>query len=220
MKEKILIIGAGGHAKSCADVIELENKFEIMGFVDKQINQKAVLNYPVLGCDEDLKSLFKKCKFAFLGVGQIKNVAKRLALYERLKSIGFTLPTIISPLAYISKYAFIDDEASIIMHYALINANARVGKACIINTKALIEHDAIVEDFCHISTAAVVNGECKIEQQSFLGSNTVLKHKQIIKANSIIYEAYLTGGGGGCPKLKLLYFTLLIFKHKRLFDEG
>ncbi len=195
MKEKILIIGAGGHAKSCADVIELENKFEIMGFVDKQSHQKAVLNYPILGCDEDLQSLFKKCKFAFLGVGQITNVAKRLSLYERLKSIGFTLPTIISPLAYISKYAFIDDEASIIMHNALINANASVGKACIINTKALIEHDAIVEDFCHISTAAVVNGECKIEKQSFLGSNTVLKHKQIIKANSIIYEAYLTGGG-------------------------
>lgn len=196
MKEKILIIGAGGHAKSAVDVIELENKFEIMGFVDKEVKQKSVLNYPVLGCDEDLKSLFKVCKFAFLGVGQIKNVALRVELFERLKSIGFTLPTIISPLAYISKYAFIDDEASIIMHYALINANASIGKACIINTKALIEHDAIIEDFCHISTAAVVNGECKVEQKCFLGSNTVLKHKEILKAHSIVYNDQDRWGGG------------------------
>lgn len=195
MKEKILIIGAGGHAKSAVDVIELENKFEIMGFVDKELNKKSVLNYPVLGCDEDLKSLFKKCKFAFLGVGQIKNVSTRVGLFERLKSIGFTLPTIISPLAYISKYAFIDDEASIIMHYALINANAKIGKACIINTKALIEHDAIIEDFCHISTAAVVNGECKVEQKCFLGSNTVLKHKEILHAHSVVYNDPDRGGG-------------------------
>lgn len=204
MKEKLLIIGAGGHAKSCVDVIEAENKFEIMGFVDKEAGQTSVLSYPVVGCDDDLKSLFQQCKFAFLGVGQIKSVNLRIKLYERLKSIGFALPTIISPLAYVSKSAFIDTEATIIMHHALINANARVGKACIINTKALIEHDAIVEDFCHISTAACINGECVVGEKSFVASNTALKHTQIIAPNSLVYHnttliksAVNSAGGGG-----------------------
>ncbi len=197
MKEKILIIGAGGHARSCVDVIELENKFEIIGYVEKDSDKKS-FKYPILGCDDDLKNLFKITKFAFIGVGQIKNVNDRVRIYENLKSIGFILPTIISPLAYVSPYANIQ-EASIIMHYALVNTNAQIGKACIINSKALVEHDAIIKDFCHISTTAVVNGKCIIEEKSFLGSNTHLKHGTILKAKSVYYNklnntSLFTGG--------------------------
>ncbi|KGI55913.1 NeuD/PglB/VioB family sugar acetyltransferase [Campylobacter sp. MIT 97-5078] len=197
MKEKLLIIGAGGHAKSCVDVIEKEGKFEILGFVDNDANIKKVFEYEVLGCDDDLPRLFKTCKFAFLGIGQIKSPDLRVKLFKRLKSIGFCLPTIISPLAYVSKHAFISNEASIIMHQALINTNAKIGKACIINTKALIEHDAVVEDFCHISTAAVVNGECKVAQKSFVGSNSMLKHTQNLAEQSVFFAGKnLTRGGG------------------------
>ena len=31
------------------------------------------------------------------------------------------------------------------MHGAIVNAGARVGKNCIINSKSLIEHDAVME---------------------------------------------------------------------------
>ena len=136
-------------------------------------------------------------------MGQIKSVTLRLRLYELLKSIGFTLPTIISPLAYVSKSAFIDTEATIIMHHAVINTNAHIGKACIINTKALIEHDAVVEDFCHISTAACINGECVVGEKSFVASNTALRHTQIIAPNSLVYhnttliKSAINMGGGG-----------------------
>lgn len=212
MKEKLLIIGAGGHAKSCADVIEVENKFEIMGFVDSSAKQTNLLGYPIFG-DDDLPNLFKECKFAFLGVGQIKSVHLRLKLYEKLKSIGFALPTIISPLAYISKSAFIADEATIIMHHALINTNASVGKACIINTKALIEHDAIVEDFCHISTAACINGGCKIKTKSFVASNTALKHTKVIESNSLVYHntTLIKSGVIGGGDTSLAFYTFYYF---------
>ena len=35
MKE-IILIGAGGHAKSCLDVLLLSKKFKVLGFIDKQ----------------------------------------------------------------------------------------------------------------------------------------------------------------------------------------
>ena len=47
------------------------------------------------------------------------------------------------------------------MHDAVINANARIGKNCIINSKALVEHDVIIGDHCHIATGAIVNGEVR-----------------------------------------------------------
>ena len=186
MKEKIIVVGAGGHANSCMDVVQLEGKFEIAVYVD---NGKKNTQYPLLGNDDDLKKIFKKYKYALIGVGQIKTPLVRMQIYDRLKTIGFKLPVIVSPLAYISKNSFIE-EASIVMHHALINANVKIGKACIINSKALIEHDAIVEDFCHISTASVVNGECVVKQGSFLGSNTHLKHGNILKENSILYNNF------------------------------
>ena len=34
MKKKLILIGAGGHALSCIDVIEAEKKFKIIGLVD------------------------------------------------------------------------------------------------------------------------------------------------------------------------------------------
>lgn len=175
MKEKILLIGGGGHCRSVIDVIELEGKYEIAGIIDKKelIGQK-VLGYSIIGSDDDLSELFKKYKYALVTVGHIRSNELRVKLFNLLEKIGYHLPIITSPLAYVSKHSFIG-EGSIIMHHALINANAKVGKNCIINTKALIEHDAVIEDNCHISTATVINGGVVIKQNSFIGSNTTTK---------------------------------------------
>ena len=74
----------------------------------------------------------------------------------------------------------------IVMHHALINAGARVGRNCIINTKALVEHDAIIEDHCHISTGAIVNGGVKVGSGSFFGSNAVCKEYIEIGESAVI----------------------------------
>ena len=42
MKKKIILIGAGGHAESCIDVIESTNKYEIIGLVAKSELGKKV----------------------------------------------------------------------------------------------------------------------------------------------------------------------------------
>ena len=38
-KKKIILVGSGGHAEACIDVIESEKKFKILGLVDiKKMN--------------------------------------------------------------------------------------------------------------------------------------------------------------------------------------
>lgn len=177
---QILLIGGGGHCKSVIDVIEQENKYEIIGIVDTKENiGKKVLDYEIIACDDDLKELFKTCQNAVVTIGHIKSNALRVKLFAKLKNIGFNIPVIISPLAYVSKYANID-EGTVVMHHALINANVKIGKNCIINTKALIEHDCIVEDNCHISTASVLNGGVIVRANTFFGSNATSKQDIII----------------------------------------
>eukprot|EP01022_Parablepharisma_sp_SALTPOND_P032240 TRINITY_DN83552_c0_g1_i1.p1 TRINITY_DN83552_c0_g1~~TRINITY_DN83552_c0_g1_i1.p1 ORF type:complete len:228 (-),score=11.22 TRINITY_DN83552_c0_g1_i1:89-751(-) len=194
MQDKIVLIGGGGHCRSVIDVIEQENKYEIMGIIDTRENiDKGVLDYKVIGCDEDLESILQKCRNACITVGHIKSNDLRVKLFALAKKIGFELPVIISPLAYVSKHAKID-EGTIVMHHALVNTNTHVGKNCIINTKALIEHDAIVENNCHISTASVVNGGVVIKENTFFGSNAMSKEYIEIGENCLI--------GGGAIVMK------------------
>jgi len=170
----LLLIGGGGHCSSCIDIIESEGKYKIAGIVDKiGGNRNPVLGYEVLGNDDDLPELLKKYPIALITVGQIKSADLRLNLFSLLKEIGTQIPTVLSPNAYISKHAKLQ-EGTIVMHGAIINAGSSIGDNCIINTQALIEHDVLVESHCHISTGVKVNGGAFIGKGTFVGSGTVI----------------------------------------------
>jgi len=193
MKPKLILIGGGGHCAACIDVIEQEDKFEIAGIVDKDTTDGMLLGHPILGRDDDLHTLRASYDYALITIGQIKSPLTRIRLFEYAKSLKFTLPIIISPRAYVSKYALIG-EGTIIMHDALINSRATIGRNCIINTKALIEHDGVVEDNCHISTGAIVNGGAMARQGTFVGSNAVTKESVKTKENDFIKAGSLFTG--------------------------
>jgi len=185
MKE-ILLIGGGGHCKSVIDVVEQEGRFKIAGIIDKpDLLGKKTLNYTIIGNDNDLQKLSHKYQYAFISVGQIRSSELRAKLFTLVKKAGFSIPIIISPRAYVSQYATLD-EGTIVMHDALINASVKIGKNCIINTKSIVEHDVIIEDNCHISTSTIVNGSVHIGQGTFIGSNSTTKEDIMIQENSFI----------------------------------
>lgn len=184
--KKIVLVGGGGHCKSVIDVIEQEGKFEIIGIVDKpQYLGNKVLDYSVIGCDDDLKELAKKYKNALITIGQIKSASLRKKMFCLALKAGFHLPNIISPNAYVSKYSSIGIGV-VVMHHAFINANSSVGNNCIINSKALIEHDCLISNHCHISTNSTINGGVTIESGCFIGSNVTTKEQITITKNSYI----------------------------------
>ncbi len=171
-KKKIILIGAGGHCNSCIDVIEQENKYKIVGLLDK--SKQSNSKYKIIGTDRDLKKIKKNCNNILVAVGQIKDLFLREKIFRLVKKNNFNLPIIISPYAYVSKEVKIG-EGTIIMHGAIINKNSKIGKNCIINTGSIVEHDTNIGDNCHISTGAIVNGGVIIGQNSFIGSGTVIK---------------------------------------------
>jgi sugar O-acyltransferase (sialic acid O-acetyltransferase NeuD family) len=184
--DETILVGAGGHARSCIDVIELSGQYKIAGLVEKdEKNRQENLGYPILGTDDDLWDLRQKYSHALVTVGQIKSPATRIRVFQGLQELDYQFPVIVSPRAYVSKHASIGD-GTIIMHGAIVNANAKIGKNCIINNKALIEHDAIIGDHCHISTGAIVNGEVTVGDKSFIGSGTVIKQCISIGNNCLI----------------------------------
>lgn len=172
----IILVGGGGHCKSCIEVVESTKMYNIIGVID--LNEKlgeSILGYNVIGTDRDLEKIRQTCQYALVTIGQIKNSELRKKAFDRLKELDFTLPVIKASTAYVSSEAKIG-EGTIIMHYGFINSNSKIGKNSIVNTGALVEHDVVVGDYNHISTRATLNGGVKIGDNCFIGSNTVVNH--------------------------------------------
>ena len=182
----IILIGGGGHCISCIDVVEQTGLYQIIGILDlpEKLGQK-VLNYSVIGTENELERFLPVCSDFLITVGQIKSSELREIIFHKVMMAGGNLPVIISPFAFVSPNARIE-EGSVIMHHVLVNSGAIVGKGCILNTKSLIEHEAEIGNFCHISTAAVINGQSKVGDFCFIGSNTVVSNNTHITANTVI----------------------------------
>ncbi len=185
-KKELILIGAGGHARSCIDVIEQEGNFKITGLVGLENELGSQVNgYEVIATDESLSTLIGKAQFALIALGQISSPDARIKLFERALRAGFELARVASPSAYLSPSAQIG-KGTIVMHGAIINAGVKVGSNCIINSKALLEHDTQVLDNCHISTGVILNGGVLVEEGCFIGSGTIVKEGVSIGVRSVV----------------------------------
>ena len=190
MQKKIFIIGAGGHAKTCVDVIESYNKFKIAFLVDKKINKKIIFKYKIIQESNFIKKNKNKKLNILIGVGQIKNSSLRKNIFFQYKKFGCNFPNIISKFSYVSKNSLLK-EGILICHGVVINAGVKIGLNCIINNQALIEHDVTVGDHCHISTGSILNGGTMIGSNTFIGSGTTIK-ENIKIGNDCVIGAGLT----------------------------
>jgi len=185
-KPEIILVGGGGHCKSCINVIEASGQYNIKGIIDLPGELgKSILGYPVIGNDDEVPKLAKDGYNFLITIGHMGNPKRRQELFDIIKTNKGYLPVIKSPLAHISKYSKIGD-GTIIMHNCIVNADTIIGENNILNNKALIEHDVTIGSNCHISTDANINGHCTISDNVFIGSAATLKNGISISKGVII----------------------------------
>jgi sugar O-acyltransferase (sialic acid O-acetyltransferase NeuD family) len=184
--KQLVIIGAGGHAKSCIEIIETLDDFEIACVVglESEVGQ-TVLGHKISDTDADLESLRDIFKFAFIAVGQLYDPGPRINLEKKLIQLGFKLPAFVSKNSLVSRTAKIG-EGSIVMNGAIINSQAVIGRLVTVNSGALIEHDVSIGDHSHIATRAIVNGGVRVGKGTFIGSGAVIRNGIEIGENSFI----------------------------------
>jgi sugar O-acyltransferase (sialic acid O-acetyltransferase NeuD family) len=188
----LVIIGAGGHALSCLDVIRSTGLFNVIGYVDKESsgNWEGI---PYLGNDEQLEEVFKKCPNFFLGIGQIRDAGVRKRIATRLRSLRANFPNIVSPKAHVG-FGVVMHEGTIVMHGAHVGPRSTIGPFNILNSKSLVEHGVTTGEFVHISTAAVINGDVQIGDEVFVGSNSIVRHKLTIPSKAFVQAGEFIGG--------------------------
>ncbi|MBI96739.1 acetyltransferase [bacterium] len=184
--KSIILLGNGGHCKSCIDVIENSDEFQIKGIITKDKNfSERFMNYKILGNDAAISSSFDKDDFGLIAVGQIKSAIKRVLLFDLLRKNKIKLATVRSKNSLVSRTALLG-EGTITMHNAIINSDAKIGMNCILNTNCLVEHDVTIGNHCHISTGVILNGGVSIGNQSFIGSGCVVKEGITIGDNVLV----------------------------------
>jgi NDP-sugar pyrophosphorylase family protein len=117
--KNLIIIGAGGYAKSVLDSVDYMN-FRMVGFLD-DIKEKGSshLGYPVLGNSVD-NIQYPRDYVYFVAIG---NNAKRKRWFDILKSHDLSLINVIDKSALVSVHSTIG-EGSFIGKFAVVNSGS------------------------------------------------------------------------------------------------
>jgi sugar O-acyltransferase (sialic acid O-acetyltransferase NeuD family) len=180
---KMVLLGAGGHAKACKDVATRAG-WHIEGVVSPV--EVSWVGCTWLGTDTWLNSEEADSRYFYLvGVGQVVTGSIRRHLYGLLLQKGLPIATLIGRSAIIATSAQIE-SGTVAMEHSFIGPESHIGHNCIVNTGAIIEHEVEVGDHCHISTGARVNGGCAIGEGSMLGSGAVVIQNVNVCAGAMI----------------------------------
>lgn len=179
MSKEVIIIGASGHGKVIADIIQLNGNI-VKGFLDdnEKIQGKSIVGFPVLGKTEDYVK-YPDCEFV-IAIGDA-DIRKRLA-----DSLDVKWHTAVHPKATVSKLDTSIGEGTVIMANAVVNPSSRIGRHCIINTGAVVEHDNVLGDFVHISPNATLAGAVTVGKMTHIGVGAAVKQVISITSDCII----------------------------------
>ncbi len=164
-KNKVIIIGAGGHSFVVASILR-ENDIDILGFFDDDDEKigKRFFGIPVLGKISELQSN-PKVK-AVIGIGN-NRIRKEIAM-----SLQFDWINAIHPFSFIDRNVKIG-IGTVICAGAIVQIGAEIGEHTIINTKSSIDHDCNVSNYCHVAAAHLAGGS-SIDEGVFVALNSTV----------------------------------------------
>lgn len=173
---KLLIIGAGGHAKVVIDVARAAG-FEPIAALDPVAVGQICNGVEVLGSDTMAPEIFASgTSMAAIAIGENR---LRCRIAEHLQTIGFTFPRLVHPTAVVSGSAKIG-VGTIVMSNAVVNADASIGDFVIVNSSAIVEHDCVLGRGAHVAPGTCLGGGVRVGCGALIGIGSVARPRSII----------------------------------------
>ena len=185
IKNRILLLGGGGHFRSVLDSLMSLESYDEIGIIDRDGTASA-LGVHVVGTDEDLPRLREAgWQSAFVTVGSVGSTGLRRKLFSLAREAGFLMPSIIDRTAIIARGTVIG-EGVFVGKRAVVNFGSVIGDGAIINTGAIAEHDCAVGAFAHVSPGAILCGQVEIGPDTHVGAGSVVRQGIRIGGGSLI----------------------------------
>lgn len=157
---RLLVIGAGGHAKVVIDAA-VASGWEVAGVVGRPGDGTEILgrmiSHDAGGVDAD----------AFIVAIGRNSVRQRY--YDSYRELGLAPATVIHPSAIVSEAADIG-VGTFIGAGAIVNVDAFVGENVILNTACVVDHDCFIGDHSLIGPTASLCGEVTIGMGVMFGA--------------------------------------------------
>ena len=169
MQKRILIYGAGGHAKTVISLLRLL-EWDIAGIIDDGVEAGVLVSgVRVLGNAELLPELRADGIDAVVNaVGGIGNYTVRLKIFERLKALDFCFPTLIHPAAFVEDTVTLADGIQILAK-SYISSESSIGFGTLINAGVIISHDGKIGSCVNLSPGALLAGQVTVEDYAQIG---------------------------------------------------
>jgi sugar O-acyltransferase (sialic acid O-acetyltransferase NeuD family) len=167
--KRIVIIGAGGHAREVHDIFAASRQsgaeFEVIGFIDEVGRRASMCGLPILGGFEWFNGVDRDEIGVVCAVGTPK-LSK--ALVQKAQSMNLQFVSAVSPLACISPTAKIG-RGVIIFPQVFVSCDVTVGDYATLNVASTVSHDAQVGDFSNVSPGAHLAGNVTLGEGCFVG---------------------------------------------------
>ena len=175
MKERILLYGGGGHAKTLIDLIRALGTFELAGIVDDGISLgESVMGVPVIGTSGDLARLRAEgIGSAVNAVGGIGKPEVRWQVFERLAAAGFDQPALVHPRAFVEPSVVLDSAVQVLAG-AYLSSDSSVGFGTLLNAGAILSHDNRLGRCVNLSPGATCGGCVSIGDFSQIGMRATI----------------------------------------------
>jgi sugar O-acyltransferase (sialic acid O-acetyltransferase NeuD family) len=174
--DKVLLIGAGGNARTVISLLKKTPDKEIAGLIecDETAIGRLIMGVRVIGTDNQLQSFYQKgYKQALITLGSVGDNSPRERLFFLAKSIGFEMINALHPSTIISDDVTMG-EGNIIMAGAIVNYGVKLGNNTLVNSGAIVEHDCEVGDHVHIGPGAKVAGGVQIGDKTHVGIGAII----------------------------------------------
>jgi sugar O-acyltransferase (sialic acid O-acetyltransferase NeuD family) len=168
---KIVLIGAGGHARNVVDMLTVLGH-QLVGYVDARPTDW--LSVPHYVCEADVDATDSSVGVS-LGMGGVASIElhKRVSLLDRYQDRGRAAPPLAHPEAYISRSVTLGDGCQV-MAGAMIQASSKIGRGAIVNTGVIVEHESHVGNGAHVAPGAILLGNVKIGDFAMVGAGAVV----------------------------------------------
>lgn len=180
---RIVVIGAGGHAKVVLEALRAAALGEVVGLVDAAPGAAAVLGVPVLGGDEALPRL--RAEGVEAAVVALGNNALRERVGRRLQEMGFALPAVVHPAALVSPSARVE-EGAVVMARAVVGTETVVGALAIVNTGAVLDHDNRLGRAAHVAPGCALAGNVWVGERALVGVGSAVRPGTRIGADAVV----------------------------------
>tara|TARA_B110000027_G_scaffold107247_1_gene114079 strand:+ start:421 stop:1059 length:639 start_codon:yes stop_codon:yes gene_type:complete len=183
IRENIIIIGAGQMGELVSNIILRQDKYSVLGFLDKKNSKKKINGYKVLGNDTLLYKKKLKIKNIVIAVADIKI---RFKIYKKLLKLNYKFPNIIDPSVILDKNVKLKKGIIICMNSVILN-KAKINDLTIVGTSVNILHDTKIGKNCVIGGGSVIGANVTCQDNVFIGVGSVFPSKKMtIGENSFI----------------------------------